>query len=174
LRSHSRRTSDFTVRNSVSRLQNWQQLEHFQVMCKAIRSTLYRLGAKSFQKCTIHIKISGYRCVVWNRFHTKGPPESLGAIVKTVPPPRATWCPGIVKPQDHAQNLCAFDARIFLGTRFQILAKLELQLCWVILQEGDSRGTAVPSWLCLETVIRNLHETYQCRMYSRELLMKGS
>jgi len=29
------------------------------------------------------------------------------------------------------------------------------------------------SWLCLEMVIKNLHETYQCRMYSRELLMMG-
>jgi len=27
------------------------------------------------------------------------------------------------------------------------------------------------SWLCLETVIRNLHEIYQCRMYSRKLLV---
>jgi hypothetical protein len=27
---------------------------------------------------------------------------------------------------------------------------------------------------CLETVIKNLHETYQCRMYSRELLVMGS
>jgi hypothetical protein len=34
-------------------------------------------------------------------------------------------------------------------------------------------GTTVPSWLCLEAVIRNLHETYQCRMYSRKLLMMG-
>jgi hypothetical protein len=25
-------------------------------------------------------------------------------------------------------------------------------------------GTAVPSWLCLEAVIKNMHETYQCRM----------
>jgi hypothetical protein len=32
-------------------------------------------------------------------------------------------------------------------------------------------STAVPSWLCLEAVIKNLHETYQCRMYSRKLLM---
>ena len=32
---------------------------------------------------------------------------------------------------------------------------------------------AVPSWLCLETVIKNLHESYQCRMYSRKLLMMG-
>jgi hypothetical protein len=31
----------------------------------------------------------------------------------------------------------------------------------------------VPSWLCLEAVIKNLHETYQCRMYSRKLLMMG-
>jgi hypothetical protein len=27
--------------------------------------------------------------------------------------------------------------------------------------------------LCLETVIKNLYETYQCRMYSIELLMMG-
>jgi len=26
---------------------------------------------------------------------------------------------------------------------------------------------------CLETVIKNLHETYQCRMYSTELMMMG-
>jgi len=32
---------------------------------------------------------------------------------------------------------------------------------------------AVPSWLCLEAVIKNLHETYQCRMYSRKLLVTG-
>jgi hypothetical protein len=34
-------------------------------------------------------------------------------------------------------------------------------------------GTAVPFVLCLEAVIKNLHETYQCRMYSRKLLMMG-
>jgi hypothetical protein len=34
-------------------------------------------------------------------------------------------------------------------------------------------GTAVPSLLCLEAVIKNLHETYQCRMHSRKLLMMG-
>jgi len=26
---------------------------------------------------------------------------------------------------------------------------------------------------CLEAVIKNLHETYQCRMYSEKLLMMG-
>jgi len=31
----------------------------------------------------------------------------------------------------------------------------------------------VPFWLCLEAVIKNLHETYQCRMYSTKLLMMG-
>ena len=31
----------------------------------------------------------------------------------------------------------------------------------------------VPSWLCLEAVVKNRHETYQCRMYSRKLLMMG-
>ena len=34
-------------------------------------------------------------------------------------------------------------------------------------------GTAATSWLCLEAVNKNLHETYQCRMHSRELLMMG-
>ena len=27
--------------------------------------------------------------------------------------------------------------------------------------------------LCLEAVTKNLHETYQCRMYNRKLLMMG-
>jgi len=31
----------------------------------------------------------------------------------------------------------------------------------------------VPSWPCLETVIKNLHETYQCRIYGGKLLMMG-
>ena len=31
----------------------------------------------------------------------------------------------------------------------------------------------VPSWLCLEMAIKNLHETYQCRICSRKLLMMG-
>jgi hypothetical protein len=29
------------------------------------------------------------------------------------------------------------------------------------------------SCLCLESVIKNLHEKYQCRMYSGEILMIG-
>ena len=36
-----------------------------------------------------------------------------------------------------------------------------------------SRVRMVPSWLCLEAFIKNLYETYQCRMYSRKLLMMG-
>jgi hypothetical protein len=32
---------------------------------------------------------------------------------------------------------------------------------------------AVPSQLCVEAVVKNLHESYQCRMYSRKLLMMG-
>jgi len=39
--------------------------------------------------------------------------------------------------------------------------------------ESGWNCSAVPSWLCLEAVIKNLHETYQCRMYSRKLLMTG-
>ena len=34
-------------------------------------------------------------------------------------------------------------------------------------------GTPVPFWLCLEAVIKNLHATYQSRMYSRKPLMMG-
>jgi len=38
-------------------------------------------------------------------------------------------------------------------------------------ESGWNTGwNTVPSWLCLETVIKNLHETCQCRMYSRKLL----
>ena len=41
-------------------------------------------------------------------------------------------------------------------------------------QDGTSLEIhGVPSCLCLETVIKNLHETYECRMYSKELLMMG-
>jgi len=40
------------------------------------------------------------------------------------------------------------------------------------MQVFDDRFQA-ESGLCLETVIKNLHETYQCRKYSRELLMMG-
>ena len=32
--------------------------------------------------------------------------------------------------------------------------------------QAESGWNCVPSWLCLEAVIRILHETYQCRMYS--------
>ena len=32
---------------------------------------------------------------------------------------------------------------------------------------------ASPFWLCMEAVIKNLHKNYQCRMYSRKLLMMG-
>jgi hypothetical protein len=35
------------------------------------------------------------------------------------------------------------------------------------------KNYVVPSWLCLETVIWNLHKTYQCQMYNRKLLMMG-
>ena len=30
--------------------------------------------------------------------------------------------------------------------------------------QAESEWNSVPSWLCLAAVIRNLHETYQCRM----------
>jgi len=41
---------------------------------------------------------------------------------------------------------------------------------FVTASKQSQDGTAVPSWLCLEAFIRNLHETYQCRMYSRKFL----
>ena len=39
------------------------------------------------------------------------------------------------------------------------------------MQVFEDRFQAVPSWLWFEAVIKNLHETYQCRMYSRKLQM---
>ena len=46
------------------------------------------------------------------------------------------------------------------------------------MQVFDDRFQAESGWNCssfrtLEAVIKNLHETYQCRMYSRKLLMMG-
>jgi len=41
----------------------------------------------------------------------------------------------------------------------------------ITVSKQSQDGTAVPYWLCLEAVTRKLHETYQCRMYSTELLM---
>jgi hypothetical protein len=41
------------------------------------------------------------------------------------------------------------------------------------MQVSDDRFQAESSLLCLEAVIRKLHDTYQCRMYSRKLLMMG-
>jgi hypothetical protein len=42
-----------------------------------------------------------------------------------------------------------------------------------IMQVSDDRFQAESRWLCLEAVIRKLHDTYQCRMCSRKLLMMG-
>jgi hypothetical protein len=48
------------------------------------------------------------------------------------------------------------------------------------MQVSDDRFQAESGWNsmefhpgCLEAVIRNLHEAYQCQMYSRKLLMMG-
>ena len=41
------------------------------------------------------------------------------------------------------------------------------------MQVFDDRFQGVSSWLYLETVIKNLHENYQCHRYSREPLMMG-
>ena len=41
------------------------------------------------------------------------------------------------------------------------------------MQVSDDRFQAESGWNGLEVDIRNLHETYQCRMYSRKLLMMG-
>jgi hypothetical protein len=43
------------------------------------------------------------------------------------------------------------------------------------MQVFDDRFQAESGWNCIPSaVIKNLHETYQCRMYSRELLMMGT
>jgi hypothetical protein len=39
--------------------------------------------------------------------------------------------------------------------------------------QAESGWNCVPYPDCLEAVIKNLHETYQCRIYSRKLLMMG-
>jgi hypothetical protein len=41
------------------------------------------------------------------------------------------------------------------------------------MQVFDDRFQAESGWNCLEAVIKNLHETYRCRMYSRKLLTMG-
>ena len=39
--------------------------------------------------------------------------------------------------------------------------------------QAESGWNSFPSWLYLKAVIKNLHETYHCRMYSRKLLVMG-
>ena len=39
--------------------------------------------------------------------------------------------------------------------------------------QAESGWNTVPSWLCLEAVIKTPHETYQCRMNRGELLLMG-
>jgi len=41
------------------------------------------------------------------------------------------------------------------------------------MQVFDDRFQAESGWNCLEAVIKNLHEAYQCRLYGRKLLMMG-
>jgi late competence protein required for DNA uptake (superfamily II DNA/RNA helicase) len=43
------------------------------------------------------------------------------------------------------------------------------------MQVFDDRFNAESTWNCecMETVNKNLHETYQCRTYCRKLLMMG-
>jgi hypothetical protein len=41
------------------------------------------------------------------------------------------------------------------------------------MQVFDDRFQAESGWNCLEAIIKNLHETYQCRMCHRKLLMTG-
>ena len=60
--------------------------------------------------------------------------------------------------------------RFFLNNQPDALI-IPILFCYKTLYVSD--GTAVPPWLCLEAVIKNLHETYPCGMYSRKLLMMG-
>jgi len=39
--------------------------------------------------------------------------------------------------------------------------------------QAESGWKCVPSLLCLEAVIKTLHETYQCPIHCRKLLMMG-
>jgi len=41
---------------------------------------------------------------------------------------------------------------------------ISLMQIFMTASEQSQDGTAPPSWLWLEAVIRNLHENYQCRM----------
>ena len=41
------------------------------------------------------------------------------------------------------------------------------------MQISDDRFQAESGWNYLEAVIRKMHETYQCRSYSRKILMMG-
>jgi len=44
----------------------------------------------------------------------------------------------------------------------------------IFMQVFDDHFQAESFLLCLEAVIKNLHETYQCRTYSRKLLTMGT
>jgi hypothetical protein len=66
------------------------------------------------------------------------------------------------------QPLCPWSGVLYctFGT-----GKFRAGFWWAL--RSRVRMELVPSWLCLEMVINKLHETYQCRMYSRGLLMMG-
>jgi len=51
--------------------------------------------------------------------------------------------------------------------------EVEERIEHMTVSKQNQDGTAVPSCLCLGTVIIKLHETYQCRTYCRKLLMIG-
>ena len=73
-------------------------------------------------------------------------------------------------------NLCCYKTLHVSGifsAQYQGVSTVHSALV-SFMQVFDDRFQAesgFPSWSCLEAVIKNLHETYQCRMYSRKLLM---
>jgi hypothetical protein len=66
----------------------------------------------------------------------------------------------------HAGSWWPLPSRV----RMELLLEFHPDSAW---KRSSKTATTVPSWLCLEAVVKNLHETYHCRMYSRKLLMMG-
>jgi len=60
------------------------------------------------------------------------------------------------------------------SARHQEFSTVHLALVsFMQVSDDHFQAESVPSWLCLEAVIRNLHEAYHCQMYSTKLLMMG-
>jgi len=89
----------------------------------------------------------------------------------------ADWLPWVSgfksQPINCYFGLWIFEILLFLCRTMQIKPLTFSCLFFKLIFQAESGWNAVPSWLCLETVIKNQHETSQRRIYSRELLMMG-